>query len=434
MRFLLLALSLSVAACDSAAPPAADTPAADTPAADTPAAASSVAGIKTGIWRVVLEHPGGGLPFSLEITQGPEAYFLNGPERMKAEEMTLQDGALDIRFPSYESSLKAQLQDDGTLVGSVTLTRRLGEVKKLAFPLVATHGQTWRHFPEQDPNPVDIAGTWAVKQSDPFGSAPPRDGLGIFEQDGAIVTGTVMFSQGDYRWLQGEVKDGELYLSTFDGGQGTVWRAAIQEDGSLKGLFHAKSYGFPPIAWSAKRDPDAKLPNPNSFTKLKDGVERIDFTFPDPDGAMVSLSDAKFQNQVVVISIGGTWCPTCHDEAAFLAPYYEANKDRGLEMIGLQFEYTDDPERSARQTKRFKQRYGITYDMLIAGVFGKEGVAKALPFLDGLTAYPTTLFLDRSGQVRRIHTSFPGAATGKRHELYVAEFKTFLNELLAEDG
>ncbi|MEM7568611.1 MAG: TlpA disulfide reductase family protein [Pseudomonadota bacterium] len=424
MRTLFLIVCLALAACGEES-------AVDQKPVEQSEAA--IAGIKTGPWRVVLDHPGGGLPFTLEIAEGPTAYFLNGPERMKAEQVTITDGALDIRFPSYESSLVATLQDDGTLKGTATLTRRLGELKKIDFDLTATHGQTWRHFAEQDPQPASVAGTWAVELSNPFGG-PARPGLGIFEQDGAIVTGTFLFPQGDYRWLQGEVKDGELYLSTYDGGQGTVWRGTLKEDGTLDGTFYAKSYGFPPVPWSARPDPDAKLPDANSMTSLKEGVERFDFTFPDTNGEMVSLSDSKFAGKVVLITIGGTWCPTCHDEAAFLAPYYAENKNRGLEVIGLQFEYTDDMERSMRQTKAFKQRYKIDYDMLIAGVFGKKGVAEALPFLDGLEAYPTTLFLDRTGAVRKIHTSFPGAATGKRHELYLAEFKTFLNELLAEQG
>jgi len=391
-----------------------------------------IGGIKTGPWRVVLEHPGGGLPFTLEIAEGPKALFLNGKERMPAEEVDIVDGKLDIRFPSYESALTATLQDDGTLAGTVSLTRRLGTLKTVEFPLVATHGQTWRHFETQDPNPASVAGTWDVALNNPFGG-PARKGLGIFEQDGAIVTGTMLFSQGDYRWLQGEVKDGELYLSTFDGGQGTVWRATIQPDGSLKGLFHAKSYGFPPVPWSAVADENATLPDANSFTKMREGAGPLAFSFPNLDGDMVSLSDPRYKNKVVLITIGGTWCPTCHDEAAFLSPFYEENKDRGLEVIALQFEYTSDLKRNTRQISSFKKRYDITYETLIAGAFGKDNVTKALPMLDKFEAYPTTIFVDRSGEVRRIHTSFPGKATGKRYELHTAEFRAFLNELLNEE-
>lgn len=393
---------------------------------------AKVGDIPTGPWRVVLEHPGGGLPFTLEIEEGPEAYFVNGPERMKAEQIAVDGGTLDIRFPSYDSTLRATLQPDGTLEGTATLTRRLGELKKIDFDFVATHGQTWRYFEVQDPSPASVAGTWALSLSNPFGG-PPREGLCLLEQDGAIVTGTMLLAVGDYRWLHGEVKDGELYLSTYDGGQGTVWRATIKDDGSLDGILHAKSYGFPPVPWTAVRDPDATLPDANTLTQMKQGAGPLAFSLPNLKGETVSLSDERFKGKVVLVTIGGTWCPTCHDEAAFVAPYYEENKARGLEVVGLQFEYTDDLERNTRQISAFKKRYGITYDMLIAGAFGAENVARVLPMIDKLTAYPTTLFVDRSGAVRRIHTSFPGAATGKRHELHIEEFKAYLDDLLAEE-
>lgn len=417
MRYFLIMLAVCLAACSAEEASTVET--------------AKVGDIPAGPWRVVLEHPGGGLPFTLEIEEGPAAYFLNGPERMEAEQITVDGGTLDIRFPSYDSTFTGTLQPDGTLKGTAVLTRRLGELKQIEFDFVATHGQTWRHFAEQDPNPANVGGTWAMQLSNPFGG-PPREGLALLEQDGAFVTGTMLLSVGDYRWLQGEVKDGELYLSSYDGGQGTVWRATVQQDGSLEGLLHAKSYGFPPVPWSAVRDPDAKLPDANSFTKMVEGAGPLAFSLPNLDGETISLSDDKFQGKVVLVTIGGTWCPTCHDEAAFVAPYYKANKDRGLEVVGLQFEYTDDFERNKRQIGAFKKRYGITYDMLIAGAFGADNVKRVLPMIDQLTAYPTTLFVDRRGTVRRIHTSFPGAATGKRHDLYIAEFTEFLDLLLEE--
>ena len=407
-------------------------PEADAP---QPAAATAIGGVATGPWRVVLDHPGGGLPFTLEIVATPDggatAFFITGPERMEAEKTVIEDGRLTIEMPSYDSVLTATVQPDGTLAGEAVLTRRLGTLQTIPFALTATHGQSWRFFPEQDPDPVQVGGTWSIALTGPDGSVM-RDGLGIFEQDGPYVTGTVIFPTGDYRFLSGEVMNGELLLSTFDGGQGTVWRGTLQPDGTLQGNFFAKSYGFPPLPWTGTPDPDAALPDAYSHTYLKDGYDRFSVAFPNLDGQMVSLDDPRFQGKVVLVTIGGTWCPTCHDEAAFLAPYYEANKDRGLEVVGIQFEYTDDLERSRRQIERFKARYGIGYDMLFAGAFGQQSVAEALPMLNGIKAYPTTLFIDRKGEVRRIHTSFPGAAAGVKHRKYLEEFQSFVDDLLDE--
>ena len=43
-----------------------------------------------------------------------------------------------------------------------------------------------------------------------------------------------------------------------------------------------------------------------------------------------------------MLQLSGTWCPNCKDETKFLAPWYEKNKDRGVEIIGLAYEKKAD--------------------------------------------------------------------------------------------
>ncbi|MFM7627866.1 MAG: hypothetical protein ACKO7G_15665 [Gammaproteobacteria bacterium] len=47
-------------------------------------------------------------------------------------------------------------------------------------------------------------------------------------------------------------------------------------------------------------------------------------------------------------------------------------------------------------------------------------------------AFPTTIFIDRGGKVRRIHTGFAGPATGEHHTKLVSEFERTVDALLAE--
>jgi hypothetical protein len=47
-------------------------------------------------------------------------------------------------------------------------------------------------------------------------------------------------------------------------------------------------------------------------------------------------------------------------------------------------------------------------------------------------AFPTTLFVDRRGQVRRIHTGFSGPATGEHYDRLVRDFEAQAETLLAE--
>jgi hypothetical protein len=52
--------------------------------------------------------------------------------------------------------------------------------------------------------------------------------------------------------------------------------------------------------------------------------------------------------------------------------------------------------------------------------------------LQSFVAFPTTIFIDRKGNVRKIHTGYSGPATGDHYVQFVKEVKTTLDQLLAE--
>ena len=69
--------------------------------------------------------------------------------------------------------------------------------------------------------------------------------------------------------------------------------------------------------------------------------------------------------------------------------------------------------------------------MLVAGVSDKKKASAALPVLDRLRAYPTTIFLDAAGKVHAVHTGFSGPATGEAHQKLRAKFEGLIEEMLA---
>ena len=87
---------------------------------------------------------------------------------------------------------------------------------------------------------------------------------------------------------------------------------------------------------------------------------------------------------------------------------------------------------AAAATEGFRQRDGIEYTTLIAGVSDKDEASKKLPALAKVHAFPTTIFIDRKGQVREIHTGYSGPATGDRYRQFVAAFNNTIDQLLAE--
>ena len=53
--------------------------------------------------------------------------------------------------------------------------------------------------------------------------------------------------------------------------------------------------------------------------------------------------------------------------------------------------------------------------------------------LNHVLSYPTTIFIDKKGTVRKIHTGFNGKATGKSYAQFVNEFESFLALLTSEE-
>jgi hypothetical protein len=93
----------------------------------------------------------------------------------------------------------------------------------------------------------------------------------------------------------------------------------------------------------------------------------------------------------------------------------------------------NDFESAKKSLTSLKNRLGIEYEILFAGTTSKESVAKALPALNGIASFPTTIFIGRNGNVRKIHSGFSGPATGKFYEEFKTEFNAIVNQLIAEN-
>ncbi len=386
--------------------------------------------VPAGDWRFTFDTAIGELPFNMELTQEGETWtatFINGPERMDAEVTTVARDSLVIEFPSYGSRISGAMFDSDTMQGVVQFSRSTGPV---VVPFTAKHGQSHRFFSDTALPSADVDGRWAMTSVAPL-SPEPRSGLLELNQNGSVIVGTSMHTEGDSRFLTGVLRGDELYMSTFDGGMGSLWRGTLGVDGTFTG----KSFSLTSrsvVEWSAKRDATAALADADTLTYLKDGYDRFEFSFPDLDGNMVSLDDERFKDKVVVITIGGSWCATCHDESTFFSPFFNENRERGLEAVGLMYEYSPEFETAAKACRNYQRRYDIQYPMLIAGTADKEAAARTLPMINAVLVYPTMIIVDRHGEVRHIHTGFPGPATGEHHEEFKRDFIRKIDDLLSE--
>ena len=107
---------------------------------------------------------------------------------------------------------------------------------------------------------------------------------------------------------------------------------------------------------------------------------------------------------------------------------------RQVEIIGLSFERKNDPAFAKTRLEALKNRFGIEYDLLFAGVADKKYASSVLPELSEVLSFPTTIYIDRSGKVTKIHTGYTGSATGAYYEEFVKEFNADMNQLLATEA
>jgi thiol-disulfide isomerase/thioredoxin len=384
--------------------------------------------LKTGIWRATIEIQGQQLPFNFELTKdengGYDIYLRNADERLLLDEVNASGDSIDIGLHIFDANIKAAIKGD-TLQGEFIKNYE----KDFNIPFTAVYGQSFRFERAKDQKDVpDFSGKYAVTFTHEFDTTKA---VGIFKQHGDSVTGTFLTPTGDYRYLQGNVVNGLMQLSTFDGNHAYIFRATKKEDGSLTGEFISGKNHME--FWEGIKDENASLPDPESLTYLKPGYERIEFKFPDVNGNSVTLNDEKYKNKVVILQMFGTWCPNCMDETMFLSPWYNENKKRGVEIIGLAYERKPDFEYASGRVKKMIDKLKVSYDFVIAGTNDKVQAAETLPMLNKVVAFPTTIFIGKDGKVKKIHTGFSGPGTGFYYEQEIQKFNETVNELLSEN-
>jgi thiol-disulfide isomerase/thioredoxin len=384
------------------------------------------ASLADGKWRGVLFLPEQELPFNFDVEKDSKGnyriFLINAGERLALDSVVTKGDSVYIPMHIFDAQIAGKFTDT-TIEG--VWTKNYAE--NYDIPFKAVHGQNYRFQQGNQEAGTNMSGKYAIRFADRPDSLLS---VGVFEQQGNKLTGTVLTRTGDYRYLEGMVDGKEMKLSAFDGEHAYLLTATIQGDSLTNGKFWSgKAKGR---SWSAIKDPDAALPDPASLTYLKKGYDKIDFRFPGAESGTVSLQDPKYKNKVVILQLSGTWCPNCMDETKFLAPWYEKNKDRGVEIIGLAYEKKPDLDYARERVQKMKQRLNVGYDYAIAGIADNESASKSLPMLNQVMSFPTTIFIDRAGKVRKIHTGFSGPGTGKYYTDFVEEFNLFVDKLINE--
>jgi thiol-disulfide isomerase/thioredoxin len=386
--------------------------------------------LREGIWRGILTLNDTTeliLPFNFDLTFQNDSTRItihNAEERIAVTEISFKNDSIIIQMPVFDSEFRCKITGDTLLTGNWINHARN---KKNTIPFTAIYGQTNRFdCPETDTN-YPFEGKWKCL----FNPTLPDSSyaIGVFKQSAHTVTGTFLTETGDYRYLEGSVFGKYMLLSCFDGSHAYVFHAEIMEDSTIWGEFYSGIHSHE--TWIAWKDAAFKLRNADSLTFLKTGSPKLELSFPNTENKKVSLSDEKYKNKVVILQIMGSWCPNCMDETKFLSDFYKEYSSQGLEIIALAFEKAEVPEKAKNNLYRLKKKYHADYEFLLTGFPPKEA-DKALPMLNHVMGFPTTIFIDKKGNVRKIRTGYSGPATGEEHEKFVKEIDSFVEGLLKE--
>ncbi|MCA9304027.1 MAG: TlpA family protein disulfide reductase [Phycisphaerales bacterium] len=273
----------------------------------------------------------------------------------------------------------------------------------------------------------DFSGRWSVAFESSTDNA-----IGIFKVSSTReAIGTFLTTTGDYRYLAGRVDGNLMRLSAFDGAHAFLFHAKMLDDGTIKGDFWSGNWWHE--TWTAFRDDDAQLPDAFRETSITDESKLGDMVFKDLEGIPTRVLDLLDESgaKARVIEVFGTWCPNCADAGRELVDM-RAKYGDDLAVVGLAFEVTEDFDRSVRQVKRYEERMGSDWPILVAGLSDKAKASEALPVLDRVRSYPTLIFLNERNEVEAVYTGFSGPATGDAYTEQRARFEAVIEKLIRE--
>jgi len=375
-----------------------------------------------GVWRGVLQiSEQDAIPFIFEVVSNERLIIKNGEENIVVNDITVDSQSVSIKMPVFGSEFKL-INKGNRLEGHWHNYNK----KDYSIPFVATLGEDDR-FDWEAQDDLNLHPRWKTVFSP--NTEDSYDAIGLFDlKKGGGVTGTFLTETGDYRYLEGCFDGEQLQLSCFDGAHAFLFKAELNENGILAGDFWSGKHWHE--RWLAEPNEDFQLAKMDSLTFLKEGYEKIAFRLPDENGDTISLEDERFVGQPTIVQITGTWCPNCMDETRFLVEVYEEYKDKGLEVIAIDFEAIDDFEVFQRNVKRIRKDLGVNYPVVYGGHAKKEVAAETLPMLNHIMSYPTAIFINKKGEVQAIHTGFSGPGAGELYEHYVKKTLRLVEELV----
>jgi thiol-disulfide isomerase/thioredoxin len=150
----------------------------------------------------------------------------------------------------------------------------------------------------------------------------------------------------------------------------------------------------------------------SSFSQDSNTQQAHDFNAKTADGKEIKLSD--YTGKVVLLDFWASWCPPCREEMPELIKFYKKHSDPHFEIIAVNIDNSRE-----------------NMDQFLSKLFPKPAFPivvdenQKIPSLFDIEAMPTTILIDKKGEIRFRHDGFK--------ESYVDDFNSELTQLLKEN-
>jgi peroxiredoxin len=133
------------------------------------------------------------------------------------------------------------------------------------------------------------------------------------------------------------------------------------------------------------------------------------FALPSRGGDTVSLD--KLKGQVVMINFWASWCGPCRTEMPLLDQMYKRYSSLGFTLLGV------NVESDTKDAEKWLAQMPVTFPVL----FDRENKVSKLY---DVNAMPSTVFIDRKGNVRYLHRGYKSGDEGE----YLNQIRALLKE------
>ena len=389
----------------------------------------SAAKVKSGYWYTEFQLAEGIIlpaSFTIEkVNKNLHLTIINGEEQIHLSQINLVGDSLFVLFQTFDAELKIKIHNKTYITGA-WFNRAKSDTYNVPF---------WSRFEGDSRYPfiseqIAVEGKWEVTFDY---KTNPEKAVGLFNYQkntiirSNVLSGTFLTETGDYRYLTGATIGDSLFLSTFDGSHAFLFQAQLRKD-TLWGKFYSgKHYN---TDWYAVKNETFELTHPDSLTYVVN-EEPISFELMRLDKTLYKFPNETLKNKVVLIQIMGTWCPNCLDESNYLRGINERYPNQ-LEILAVTFETQKTTDEKIEKVKKYKDALNLNYTFLIGGDACKPCAASLFPQLSEIISFPTLIFIDKTGAIRKIHTGFSGPGTVDYYLNFVAETDAFIEALVKE--